>query len=52
MLWHYHGKNYSLEKLPWLSILNEFKLLCPDKKRTKHKAFVRPVGLAPAPAPV
>ena len=41
MLWHYHGKHFTLENLPWLSILKEFKLLTPDRKRKQHKAFSR-----------
>ena len=50
MLWHYHGKRFSLQNLPWLSILKEFKLLTPNRKRTQHKAFSR-AGPSSAPAP-
>ena len=54
MIWHYHGKKYTFENLPWLSILKEFKLLAPNGKRQTHAAFTRPTAapaLAPAPAP-
>ena len=51
MLWHYYEKQYTLQKLPWLSILKEFKLLTPHRKRTTHRPFSRPVA-APAPAPI
>ena len=48
MLWHYHGKKFSLEKLPWISILKEFKLLTPDRARKQHKPFSR-AGPSSAP---
>ena len=52
MLWHYHGKRFRLDQLPWQSILKEFKLLAPDRKRKKHKPFMRAAAaLAPTPAP-
>ena len=41
MLWHYHGKKFTLQNLPWLSILKEFKLLTPNRKRKQHKPFAR-----------
>ena len=53
MLWHYHGKKFTLKNLAWLSILKEFKLLAPNRKRKHHKAFSRAgpsSALAPAPA--
>ena len=49
MLWHYHGKKFTLQNIPWLSILKEFKLLTPDRKRKNHTAFTRS-SEAPAPA--
>ena len=50
MLWHYHGKKFSLQNLPWLSILREFKLLTPNRSRKQHKPFSR-AGPSSAPAP-
>ena len=34
VLAQYHGKKFTLNNLPWLSILKEFKLLTPNRKRT------------------
>ena len=51
MLWHYHGKKFTLQNFPWLSILKEFKLLTPNRKRQKHTAFTR-AGPSSANAPV
>ena len=51
MLWNKLGKGITLQNLPWLSVLKEFKFLCPKGHRTKHNAFSRPTtALAPAPA--
>ena len=51
MLWHYHGKHFTLENLPWLSILKEFKLLTPNQKRKQHKAFSRSGPSSETPPP-
>ena len=38
MLWNKLGKGITLQNLPWLSVLKEFKFLCPKGHRTKHNA--------------
>ena len=54
MAWHSHGKDVTHQQLPWITIMNEFKLLAGNAGRKTHKKFVRDSAAsasAPAPAP-